>query len=529
MANNAASPQTDDLHHIIDAYGAEEVRRNARIDFARRSVLGLARHCHHNYRPAHHHRIVAEALTRFAKLETRRLILTLPPRHGKSELASRQLPAFIFGGNPDAQIIACSYSLELARSMSRDVQSIMVDAPYRAAFPNVRLQKSSNKKRADAMQTYAEFEIVGGRGIYKCSGIGGGITGRGANFILVDDPFKSRKEADSLTYRNRAWEWFQADLLSRAEPPYGVLIIATRWHTDDITGRLLKQEPDAWEHIHFPLIQDDVDCPERPYDPRPVGRPLWVMRWIEPGEHLPTQSSPDPKTLPPGMSVREVTKDELEQRARDDAADRKQRSPKEYAALDQGRPRDAVGKCFKRAWMVQRYKVAPSPENADAAIQSWDFSAGSQESDASFACGHAWLKMGPDFWLMPHEIRDRMSFLEMKQAVRDLSAIYPGIHKKVVEKAASGPDVVDELEHEIGGFVLFSPGSRGSKRVRADIAAGFFETKNVWLPDPSIAPWIVDYVDELCEFPSEPNDRVDTTSQALIYLTQNETHTAWWM
>jgi hypothetical protein len=191
-------------------------------------------------------------------------MLFMPPRHGKSEQGSRRLPAYIFGRKPHAAVIATSYSADLAKLMNRDVQRIIDTPIYGRIFPQTQL---CNRKRTDATlsknQTWIRnsdlFEIVGHRGYYRCAGVGGGITGMGCDFGLIDDPIKNAEEAASEVYREKVWEWYVSTFRTRLSKHGQQLLIMTRWHEDDLAGRLLQlaksnANADQWRVVSFPAI-----------------------------------------------------------------------------------------------------------------------------------------------------------------------------------------------------------------------------------------------------------------------------------
>lgn len=222
--------------------------------------------------------MLCKQLDRFARGECRRLMLFMPPRHGKSEVASRRLPAFLLGRNPDKNVIACSYSADLASRMNRDVQRIIDDEEYRRLFPGVRLSGKGATDAKGYIRTNDLFEVVGRRGSYRSAGVGGGITGMGFDYGIIDDPIKNREEADSPAHREAVWEWYTSTFYTRQAPSAGILIVMTRWNTDDLAGRLLalaKEDPsaDQWEVVSLPAMATDELHPE---DPRSLGEALWA-------------------------------------------------------------------------------------------------------------------------------------------------------------------------------------------------------------------------------------------------------------
>lgn len=246
---------------------------------ARENFLSFVKYTKRDYEINWHHRVLAEKLEKFARGEIKRLMVFMPPRHGKSELVSRRLPPYILGRNPKANIISASYNQLLASKMNRDVQRIIDDDTYRSLFPETRLDKTfanGDKPQGKFTRTSIEFEIVKHAGSYRACGIGGGITGTGADYFIIDDPVKDPAEAASETYRNRVWEWWIAAAQTRLSPQDCVLLTMTRWNVDDLAGRLLKDEPGVWDIISFPAIREDMS---NPLDPRQIGEALWNGRF----------------------------------------------------------------------------------------------------------------------------------------------------------------------------------------------------------------------------------------------------------
>lgn len=236
--------------------GTDATRRDpvwkvlAERELARRHLLDFTTLTYPRYRVGKFHRELAEVLTRFAKGEINRLIVTAPPRAGKSRLVSCQLPAFLFGMYPDAHIIAASHTHSLAASVSREVKRIMGSPEYQVLFPHVKLVE----RGGDGTNTADEWNIHGTGGTYKAAGVRAALSGRGMNWGLVDDPFRNREEADSKTIRDKVWEWWSSDFYTRAEGVAGVVVMHTRWSTDDLVGRLLDEG--GWEIVNFPAIDD---------------------------------------------------------------------------------------------------------------------------------------------------------------------------------------------------------------------------------------------------------------------------------
>ncbi|UXN34717.1 phage terminase large subunit [Avibacterium paragallinarum] len=250
-------------------------------ELARRDLIDFTINTKPDFVTGWFNQIIAQELQQFYQDvidgKQPRLMIFAPPRSGKSELFSRRFPAWAFGKNPDLQIIACSYSADLASRMNRDVQRIMDDEIYHSIFP----ESSLNNKRistlsGQALRNSEIFEILGHSGAYRSAGVGGGITGMGADIAIIDDPIKDAKEANSETVRNGVWDWYSSTLYTRLSPRSGVLLGMTRWHEDDLAGRLIEEAKnggDQWRIIKFPAIAEEDE------DYRKMGEPLHPERF----------------------------------------------------------------------------------------------------------------------------------------------------------------------------------------------------------------------------------------------------------
>ncbi|GAB6185890.1 terminase large subunit domain-containing protein [Thermopirellula anaerolimosa] len=241
---------------------------------ARRELLAFTRWTFPEYRASWHHCAVCKVLDDWRRGDVPRLILCMPPRHGKTELVSRRLPALICGENPDARIIMAAHTAALAEANSRDVQRIIESDRYRALFQTSLPGRSASRGRYK--RTDSHFEIVGRRGYLRAVGVGGAITGFGFDYGIVDDPVKSAEEAESAVIRERIWEWFTRDFWTRRAAGARVLVTMTRWNVDDVVGRILKlggRGLGSWELVRFPGIADGRS-PD-PRDPRKPGEALW--------------------------------------------------------------------------------------------------------------------------------------------------------------------------------------------------------------------------------------------------------------
>lgn len=261
---------------LLETYRQLKItNQNVETDFKRRAqsnLLDFTRFTFSEFRESWHHRLVASKLDQFVKGEIKNLAITMPPRHTKSELVSRRLPAFIFGVNPNAKIISCSYGADLAAMMNRDVQKIITSPEYKEVFPNTTLNESN--VRTDSHGSYLRnseiFEIVGYKGIYKCAGVGGSITGFGFDYGIIDDPIRNRADAESPTYRQNIKNWYNSVFRTRKQKGAGILITLTRWQEDDLLGWVLdlaakNPNVDQFELISLPALSEE---PLAPYDER---------------------------------------------------------------------------------------------------------------------------------------------------------------------------------------------------------------------------------------------------------------------
>lgn len=215
---------------------------------ARQSLLGFTEYTLPQYKRAAHHELIAERLEAVERGEIDRLMIFMPPRHGKSELASKRFPAWCLGRNPKRQIIAASYNSDLASDFGRNVRNIIADPEFGQVFPGVTLAPDS--QAANRMNTNKG-------GTYVAAGVGTAVTGRGADIALIDDPFKDREEADSERRRELVWDWYRSTLYTRLMPGGAIVLIQTRWHEDDLAGRLLEQERDQWEVLELPALHPE--------------------------------------------------------------------------------------------------------------------------------------------------------------------------------------------------------------------------------------------------------------------------------
>lgn len=451
---------------------------------ARKSLAYFTTYTKPDYLMGWVHREICAALDDFlqavADKKSPRLIITMPPRSGKSELVSRRFPAYAFGRYPDLQIIATSYSADLSQRFNRDVQRIIDDEKYQEIFPETTLNGS--RVRTDSRGSYIRtsdlFEIVGHAGAYRSCGVGGGITGQGADCLLIDDPVKDRAEANSATVRQSIWDWYTSTAYTRLSPGGGVIVMATRWHLDDLIGRLIENmengQGDTFTVINYPAIAEHDEIHRRK------------------GEAL----------HPERYSLDQLKKIQKTVGSRD------------WAALYQQHPVPDGGALFKLEWF-RRWTATSLPPEFDHTLMSWDMTF-KDSKNSDYVVGQVWGKKGPNFYLLD-QVRGQWDFVKTKEMVRVLAHKWPRVVRKLVEDKANGSAVISELKSTVSGFVPITPTE--SKEARASSVTPYFEAGNVFIPEDTEAPWVPHYVSELLEFPAgSHDDQVDSTTQALNYF-----------
>ncbi len=427
--------------------------------------------------PAHHHRLLIEQLHRVEAGEINRLMVFWPPGHAKSKYSSEYGPAWWIGRNKKKTIIHASYGTDFAERFGRKIRNIVRSEEFERVF-GVTLAADS--------RAAGEWETVEG-GEYKAAGVGAGITGRRADLGLIDDPVKSRKEADSPTYRQNAWDWYLADFRTRLKPGGAIVIIQTRWHEDDLSGRILPKDYDGrsgwveardgerWYVLNFPAIcerEDDMTG-------RKIGEALW------------------PGYIDLGM---------LEQL-------KKTQGSRNWDALYQQRPRPGEGGIFKESWLRNRY--SEMPVNANVTIHSWDTAQKPDQLNDPSVCS-VWNlgRAVPDYYL--REVwRNQVDYPTLKRKVlnfaeRDKPAAI------LIEDKSSGQSLIQDLRNSTTlPIIAIEP--LGDKTFRANEVSAMVEAGLMRLPER--APWLIDFEGEFFGFPLSTNDdQVDSVTQFLKWV-----------
>lgn len=412
-----------------------------------------------------------------------RLAISMPPQEGKSERCSRTFPLWVLLAKPETRIAIASYSDTAARRFSRRVRD------------DIRTHTNLGLRVRQDLANQSEWQLQNHAGGVYAVGMGGSLTGRPVDLLIIDDPVKDRAEADSLAYRERAWDWWTEVGSTRLAPGAPVVVIQTRWHQDDLTGRLLTADDGhLWRVINLPAQAEDDDQ---------LGR--------APGEYL--------------ISSRGRTEAQWE-------AIKIRSGSRTWNALYQGRPAPSEGGILQRSWWRQ-YPVAPWIMNEDSTrtlpnatqiLTSWDM-AFKANSNSDFVVGQVWARRGGEALLLD-QIRARLTFTETISAVRTLAARWPQANLHLVEDAANGTAIIDTLRRSLPGIVPVTP--HESKEARASAISPWVEAGNVILPSPMLAPWVGDLIEEAAAFPNGTHDdQVDAMSQALTRLLAGGTATTY--
>ena len=420
-----------------------------------------------------------------AKLEAcwqgkiRRLIINIPPRHLKSLCASIALPAWLLGHEPAAQILCVSYGQELSDKLARDYRTVMSSDWYRAVF-GTRL--SAHKQ---AVQEFVTTE----QGFRLATSVGGVLTGRGADFIIIDDPLKP-DEALSQTQRIAVNQWYDHTLYSRLNDKQTgcIILIMQRLHEDDLVGHVLEQE--GWEVISFPAI-----CEQN--EEHVVETPFWMLRHTRRVGDLLHAERESAQTL---EGIRRTI------------------GEYNFAGQYQQAPAPLGGGLVQEAWF-RRYGPEDLPNVFEQVVQSWD-TANKPTELSDFSVCTTWGVNKNRFYLL-HVLRKRLDYPNLKRAVREQWETFKA-NVILIEDKASGTQLIQELvEERIHAVTRYKP--EGDKLMRLHAQTGAIENGFVYLPKD--AHWLASYLHELTTFPNAKyDDQVDSTSQALAW---GQTATRW--
>lgn len=410
--------------------------------------------------------IVQKVVERVENGEKVRLCLDCPPQHGKSKTLTETAPSWFIGRNPDKRAILTAYNADIAEKFGDKNRQLVKD--FGDDIFGIKISESQDNKTL--------WNIAKKQGGLYSAGILGGITSNTSQFTIVDDPYKNGAEAENPDIREKVWQTFVDSVLTRSNGKgNAVIVIHTRWHDDDLIGRLIKL---GWAHISIPCVWEK-------------GEDKLLHRKIG-------------QTLCPELGFDSVWATQMQQAL----------GQRKWNALYQGKPFIDGGNIIKRS-DINFYTMASMPPSFEEIVLSCDLSFGGTKKDNDPYCMTLWGRNGGNHYLL--KIFDkRASFTETNRTIRFICNEYPQLRKKLIEQKANGSATIELLSQEIGGFVPFDPKGK-SKEDRLHAVSPYFEAHNVFFPCEDICKDIETYVDQLLRFPAcEHDDFVDTISQYLL-------------
>lgn len=414
-----------------------------------------------------HHKVMANKFEEIVEGKLKRLIICMGPRHTKSEFASYLLPSWFLGRYPNKKIIQSSNTAELAVGFGRKVRNLVGSEQYSRVFPNINLR--SDSKAAGRWSTNHNGE-------YFAIGVGGTVTGKGADLLIIDDPHSEQEAklaASNPEIFDTVYEWYTSGPRQRLQPGGAIVIVQTRWSKKDLVGRILQsaadREGENWEVIEFPAIL-------------PSGKPLWPEFW--------------------SLEELEALRSEL--------------PPAKWNAQYQQQPTSEEGALIKRDWWKKW--EGERPPHCDFTIQSWDTAFTKSERSDYSACTTWGVFYKDEDYNDPNIIlldafKERLEFPELKaSALRHYKEWEPDAF--IVEAKASGAPLIYELRSMGIPVQEFTPTRGNDKIVRVNAVADLFASGKVWAP---ATRWAAEVIEEMASFPnSDHDDLVDSSTQALI-------------
>jgi predicted phage terminase large subunit-like protein len=461
--------QKQEILDLLSELEEAKAKENSRTDF-----LTFVNRMWPSFIAGRHHSIMADAFERVAKGELKRLIINMPPRHTKSEFASYLFPAWFLGRYPEKKIIQTAHTAELAVGFGRKVRNLINQEDFQQVFPGITL--SSDSKAAGRWNTNK-------KGDYFAIGVGGAVTGKGADVLIIDDPH-SEQEAALGAYNpevyDKVYEWYTSGPRQRLQPGGAIIVVMTRWSVRDLTGQIVKSATqrdgaDEWEIIELPAIM-------------PSGDPLWPEFW--PLDQL------------------ESLKAEL--------------PVSKWSAQYQQDPTSEEGALIKREWWREWERDSPPP--CEAIIQSWDTAfLKTQRADYS-ACTTWGIFHHPneDGVTVPNLIlldayKEKLEFPELKRAAYEKYWEYEP-DQMIVEAKAAGSPLIFELRAMGIPVTEFTPSRGQDKIARVNAVSDLFASGVIWAPPTR---WAEEVIEECAAFPAgENDDLVDSTTQALLRFRQ---------
>lgn len=442
-------------------------------ELARRSYAAyLERATRGTWKPHPHLSPIVDVFQRILDGETgMRVIINCPPQVGKSLTGTKNFPARYLAQFPDHRVMVTTYGDDLAKEFGSNNRSAFEDV-----IPELFDVQINPRKRADK-----DFGVYGREGSFYATTLESGSTGKSAELLIIDDPVKNDMDANSPVKRNKTYNEWRKSFFTRLQSKSNVIVIMTRWHEDDLAGRLLTDGSFDWEHIVITAEAEENDI---------LGRPL--------GAPIAPEMGKDEKWL---ADVKRAI------------------GTLAFNGMFQQRPAPAGGSVFKDKWF-RYYKVLPK---FDSMAMSWDCTFKAND-DSDYVVGQVWGRIGPDFYLV-YEKRGRMEFVDTLSAFKQVVKLFPRAFAKLVEDKANGTGIMNMLRGTVTGIIEIEP--FGNKLARARACSPLFESGNVYIPDPDSSfilsdgreysnAWVEDYKTELKNFPNGTHDdRVDTTSQIL--------------
>ena len=425
-----------------------------------------------------HIEVLAYELERVRRGQTKRLIINVPPRSLKSHCASVAFPAWVLGHKPSEQIICASYAQDLSDKLAGDSRTLMMSPMYKKIF-STRL--SSVRPALQELTTTR-------RGFRMATSVGGVLTGRGADILIIDDPLKP-DEAASVVERRGVNDWYEHTLLTRLNDKRDgrIIVIMQRLHQDDLVGHLLQLEKEDWKVLRFPAIAEEDET-----------------------FSLPTHFG--------GVRTYSRKKGEALHPEREDLAtlDKMKINLGSYnfAGQYQQSPAPQGGGMIKATWF-KTYTPQGCPEVFDYILQSWD-TANKVTELSDYSVCTTWGKNGKDLYLL-HVYRKKMDYPTLKREVIEQAGLW-GASVIVIEDKASGTQLIQELVYEsVYNIQSYQPGPGQDKIMRMFACCNLIENGLLYLPEK--ADWLTDYRNELTVFPNgKYDDQVDSTSQALDWI-----------
>ena len=437
-------------------------------DFAFSRLISYAAYQWPGYRDAAHHRLIARHLEAVERGEIKRLMITMPPRHGKSMLASEFFPAWYIGRNPDHYVVTATYAQELADDFGRKVKNQIEDEAYKAIFPGVALaDDSKSAKRFHIDGNLGGFEhSTGQRGAFYAVGVGGPLTGRGAHLLLIDDPVKNREDAESEIIRKKTKDWYTSTAYTRLMPGGRIVVIQTRWHEDDLAGWLQTEHAhEGWVVLDLPAINE-------------AGEALW----------------PDQYDIPALEKIRRAL------------------PPRDWSALYQQRPSPETGDYFKREW-IRTVNVIP-PRDSLNIYGASDYAVTSEGGDYTV---HVVVGMDPEGRLYLLDLwRGQSSSDVWIESFCDLVLKWKPIgwaEETGQIRSGIGPHL-ERRQRERKAFVFREAfPTRGDKAVRAQSIRGRMALDGLYVQKD--APFLAELIREMMSFPvGVHDDQVDALGLA---------------